>query len=99
MPLDPARSAFKDFPSSDLKKPNGDVIKDARDVGFNPVKYFPITDKEPSLDGKRSRSKTAMFVMRLATHGEARRNTEFCVLCHNPSHTDEEKRNAVCEGL
>ena len=28
----------------------------------------------------------------LATHGEARRNAEFCVLCHNPSHTDQEKR-------
>ena len=31
----------------------------------------------------------------LATHGEARRNAEFCVMCHNPSHTDEEKRKAA----
>jgi len=28
----------------------------------------------------------------LAIHGEARRNTEFCVMCHNANHTDGEKR-------
>ncbi len=31
----------------------------------------------------------------LPTHGEARRNAEFCVMCHNPSHTDEDKRKAA----
>jgi OmcA/MtrC family decaheme c-type cytochrome len=31
----------------------------------------------------------------LAMHGEARRNTEFCVMCHNASHTDEDKRKVA----
>ena len=79
-----------------LKKPNGSVIKDVRDVGYNIVKYFPITDKEaiPRRKAVKIENCKACHAM-LATHGEARRNAEFCVLCHNPSHTDEEKRKAV----
>ena len=81
---------------TELKKPNGNVIKDVRDVGYNPVKYFPITDKEaiPRRQAVKIENCNVCHAM-LATHGEARRNAEFCVLCHNPSHTDEEKRKAV----
>ncbi|MGN6730925.1 MAG: OmcA/MtrC family decaheme c-type cytochrome, partial [Candidatus Binatia bacterium] len=35
------------FSVVDIKKPNGDLIKAQRDVGFNDVRYFSITDKEP----------------------------------------------------
>jgi OmcA/MtrC family decaheme c-type cytochrome len=81
---------------TELKKPNGSVIKDVRDVGYNVVKYFPITDKEaiPRRKAVKIENCNVCHAM-LATHGEARRNAEFCVLCHNPSHTDEEKRKAA----
>jgi OmcA/MtrC family decaheme c-type cytochrome len=81
---------------TELKKPNGNVIKDVRDVGYNIVKYFPITDKEavPRRQAVKIENCNVCHAM-LATHGEARRNAEFCVMCHNPSHTDEEKRKAA----
>ena len=81
---------------TELNKPNGSVIKDVRDVGYNVVKYFPITDKVavPRRRAVKIENCNVCHAM-LATHGEARRNAEFCVLCHNPSHTDEEKRKAV----
>ncbi len=81
---------------TELKKPNGDVIKDVRDVGDNVVKYFPITDMEavPRRQAVKIQNCNVCHAM-LATHGEARRNAEFCVMCHNPSHTDEEKRIAA----
>jgi OmcA/MtrC family decaheme c-type cytochrome len=81
---------------TELKKPNGNVIKDVRDVGNNVVKYFPITDKEaiPRRQAVKIENCNVCHAM-LATHGEARRNAEFCVMCHNPSHTDEEKRKAA----
>ena len=95
-PPAPAPSAYRDTKLTELKKPNGNVIKDVRDVGYNPVKYFPITDKEaiPRRQAVKIENCNVCHAM-LATHGEARRNAEFCVLCHNPSHTDEEKRKAA----
>ena len=80
----------------DLKKPNGDVINDVRDVSYNVVKYFPITDNEavPRRQAVKIQNCNVCHAM-LATHGEARRNAEFCVMCHNPSHTDEDKRIAA----
>ena len=53
MPRVPAPSVFRDFGCVDLKKPNGEVIKGQRDVGFNIVKYFPITDSEAVPGAKR----------------------------------------------
>jgi OmcA/MtrC family decaheme c-type cytochrome len=79
-----------------LKKPNGDLIKDQRDVGFNIVKYFPITDGEPK--PRRQAVKTEncnVCHLSLATHGETRRNTEFCVMCHNAGQNDGDKRKAA----
>ena len=65
-------------------------------MGYDVVKYFPITDKQaiPRRQAVKIENCNVCHAM-LATHGEARRNAEFCVLCHNPSHTDEEKRKAV----
>ncbi|HEY1235393.1 MAG TPA: OmcA/MtrC family decaheme c-type cytochrome, partial [Candidatus Binatia bacterium] len=84
------------FSVLDLKKPNGDLIKAQRDVGTNVVKYFPITDQEPVPRRKVVKIENCNVChLRLATHGEMRNNTEFCVMCHNPSHTDEEKRTAA----
>jgi OmcA/MtrC family decaheme c-type cytochrome len=84
------------FSLIDLKKPNGDVIKAQRDVGTNVVKYFAITDKEPVARRKAVKIENCNVChLKLATHGEMRNNTEFCVMCHNASHTDQEKRKAA----
>ncbi len=84
------------FKLMDVKKPNGDMIKGQRDTGYNVVKYFPITDKEavPRRQAVKI-EKCNVCHLTLATHGEARRNTEFCVMCHNAAQTDGEKRKAA----
>ena len=84
------------FKRAELKKPNGNIIKDVRDAGYDIVKYFPITDKEavPRRQAVKIESCNVCHAM-LATHGEARRNAEFCVLCHHPSNTDGDKRKAA----
>jgi OmcA/MtrC family decaheme c-type cytochrome len=84
------------FKRAELKKPNGNIIKDVRDAGYNVVKYFPITDKEavPRRQAVKIENCNVCHAM-LTTHGEARRNAEFCVLCHHASNTDDDKRKAV----
>jgi OmcA/MtrC family decaheme c-type cytochrome len=80
----------------DLKKADGSVIKGVRDVGFNVVKYFAITDREavPRRTVVRTQNCNACHET-LALHGEMRRNTEFCVTCHNATQTDEVKRKTA----
>jgi OmcA/MtrC family decaheme c-type cytochrome len=79
-----------------LKRGNGKIIKGVRDVGFNIVKYFPITDSAPV--PRRTVVKTANCNTcheALMAHGETRRVTEYCVFCHNANQTDEAKRKQV----
>ena len=84
------------FTFVDLKKPNGETIKGQRDVGFNVVKYFSITDKQPVERRKAVKIENCNVChLKLATHGEARNNSEFCVMCHNASQTDGDKRKAA----
>ena len=80
----------------DLKKPNGDTIKAQRDVGDNVVKYFPITDNDAVPRRQAGKIENCNVChLRLATHGEARRNTEYCVMCHNAAQNDGDKRRAA----
>ena len=84
------------FTLVDLKKPNGEIIKGQRDVGFNVVKYFSITDESAVVRRKAVKLENCNVChLRLATHGEVRNNTEFCVMCHNASQTDGDKRKAA----
>ncbi len=60
-----------------------------RESAFNPVFYFGIAGsqvvprrKVVDLNNCNTCHQT------LAIHGGARRNTEYCVLCHNPNHGD-----------
>ena len=84
------------FKRTEVIKPNGNIIKDVRDAGDNVVKYFPITDEEavPRRQAVKIQNCNVCHAV-LATHGEARRNAEFCVMCHHPSNTDVDKRKAA----
>jgi len=88
--------AIQGYKNVDLKRADGRVISEVRDVGFNAVTYFPITDKEPlprrAVVGTQ---KCNGCHETLAAHGEARRNAEYCVMCHNSSQTDEIKRKTA----
>lgn len=99
LPVDASGSGaigIQGYRVTELSKPNGDIIKGVRDVGDNIVKYFPITDGEavPRRKAVKIENCNVCHAM-LATHGEARRNAEFCVLCHHAGQTDEEKRKAA----
>ncbi len=72
----------------------GETIE-VRQTGFNKVAYAAVTDSTPvprrmvvSLD------KCNACHNELALHGSIRKNTEYCVLCHNPMATDEARRPA-----
>ncbi|HEY1234593.1 MAG TPA: OmcA/MtrC family decaheme c-type cytochrome, partial [Candidatus Binatia bacterium] len=84
------------YQTRELTKPNGSTIKNVRDTGYNVVKYFPITDKDaiPRRHAVKIENCNVCHAM-LSTHGDVRRNAEFCVMCHNPSHTDEERRKTA----
>lgn len=71
------------------------IEKMARDAGFNQVFYF-------SVDGSPVTPRRQVVAVQncnnchnaLALHGGTRRNTEYCVLCHNPNTTDAATRTA-----
>lgn len=88
--------AVQGYRTLDLKKADGTPIKGINDVGFNVVKYFPITD--PAAVQRRTVAKTATCNVcheTLALHGGQRRTVEYCVVCHNPVQTDEAKRKTA----
>ncbi len=81
----------------DIKRPNGTIEeKGQRNAGFNSVRYFPITDREAIPRRKAVKIDNCNVChLKLQPHGEQRNNTEFCVMCHNASHTDEDKRKTA----
>lgn len=88
--------AIQGYRALDLKKADGSLIKGVRDAGFNTVKYFAITDRQPV--SRRTVVKIQSCNTchdALSAHGEARWGTEYCVTCHNPSQTDEVKRKTA----
>jgi OmcA/MtrC family decaheme c-type cytochrome len=89
--------AIQGYRLFDIKRPNGTIEeKGQRNAGFNIVKYFPITDREavPRRKAVKTDNCNACH-LKLQTHGEQRNNTEFCVMCHNPTQTDEDKRKTA----
>ncbi len=71
-------------------------LLNVRDVGFNKVVYVPVTDKtavarRTVVDLKKCETcHTAVDFI----HGTARRDTQFCVLCHNPTFAANPPANA-----
>lgn len=70
-----------------------DIDEVVRDTGFNPVTYV-------GLNGEETDARRQVIALEncnschsdLALHGTIRQNTEYCVLCHNPNATDENRR-------
>jgi OmcA/MtrC family decaheme c-type cytochrome len=81
----------------EVKRPSGTIVqKGQRDAGFNVVKYFAITDREtvPRRQAVKV-ERCNVCHLKLQLHGEQRKNTEFCVMCHNANHTDADKRKTA----
>lgn len=67
-----------------------------REVGYNAVRYFVVTDQAPIAHRTVVRIESCNECHgTLATHGGTRRNTDLCVICHNSTQTDEEKRTTA----
>ncbi|HZT09221.1 MAG TPA: c-type cytochrome [Chloroflexota bacterium] len=85
-----ATEGYLEFPSAVAGVPP------ARDVGYNTVFYFPVTDPAPVPRRQIVKTENCNACHgTLATHGGTRRNTEFCVMCHNATQSDADKRMAV----
>lgn len=64
-----------------------------RDAGFNPVTYVTLDGDTPEPRRKVvDRELCNACHKDLALHGGIRQNTEYCVLCHNTTASDEEVR-------
>ncbi|MDP2952923.1 MAG: cytochrome c3 family protein, partial [Chloroflexota bacterium] len=79
----------------------GGKTETVRDAGFNSVMYSAVTDAV-AMPRKTSVARSNCNQCHqdlgdpagMSIHGGIRRNTEYCVLCHNPNHTDEARRPA-----
>ncbi len=77
-----------------LKRGDGKADIVVREAAFNPIQYVAVT-------GPVAPRRTAVVVTNcnqchetLALHGGNRRNTEECVICHNPTNNDSAGRPA-----
>ena len=77
-----------------LKRGDGKADIVVREAAFNPIQYVAVT-------GPVTPRRTAVVVTNcnqchetLALHGGNRRNTEECVICHNPTNNDAAGRPA-----
>lgn len=73
---------------------NGDTIQTAIEYGApNVVSYFSV-DGSPVVSRREvvALSNCNQCHINLQVHGSLRNNTEYCVLCHNPSNTDASTR-------
>ncbi|MDO8691776.1 MAG: OmcA/MtrC family decaheme c-type cytochrome, partial [Dehalococcoidia bacterium] len=79
--------------STTIKGPGGNPLTGVRDAGFNKVAYAAVTDATPmprkkivALENCNRCHQELGSPAGLSIHGGTRRNTEFCVLCHNSNH-------------
>lgn len=72
-----------------------DLDDPVRVTAFNPVTYVSLDGSDPTLRRQViDRELCNACHNDLAIHGGIRKNTEYCVLCHNTAATDEEVRPA-----
>ena len=68
------------------------AFDEIRDAGHNVVAYFAVTDAVPMPrrlvvdSATRCGACHGVFSKDFSVHGNIRNDTEYCVLCHNPSH-------------
>jgi OmcA/MtrC family decaheme c-type cytochrome len=101
--------SMQGYINTQLKKADGTPVLGAdgktalvvRDVGYNPVLYFGVTDAKAvarrAIADRADCNKCHHDLGNpagLSIHGGSRMNIEFCVMCHNPSLTDEAVRPA-----
>mgnify|MGYP000272713876 CR=1 FL=1 len=74
----------------------GDPANVVRDAGDNVVRYFAVTDAQPIARRQIVDLRKCLDCHdSLRTHGNNRNNNiEYCVVCHNPTGTDEARRPA-----
>ena len=77
------------------------LLEEVEEAGRNEVRYFAVTDAVPvprrvavdnSTEDQYCNSCHGIFSKDFSVHGNLRNNTEYCVLCHNPSSDDIEVR-------
>ncbi|MEW6143546.1 MAG: OmcA/MtrC family decaheme c-type cytochrome [Thermodesulfobacteriota bacterium] len=77
------------------------LFEEVEEAGRNEVRYFAVTDAVPvprrvvvdnSTEDEFCNSCHGVFSKDFRVHGNLRNNTEYCVLCHNPSSDDIEVR-------
>ncbi len=73
------------------------LVEDVRDAGRNEVFDFPVTDPESIprrmvVDNAMCSDCHGEFSKDFTVHGGIRNNTQYCVLCHNPTQDDLEVR-------
>jgi len=78
-----------------LKRADGKTDISVREAAFNPVQYFAVNG------GTATPRRTAVNITNcnvchetLALHGGSRKNTQECVICHNPTNSDVAQRPA-----
>ncbi len=73
------------------------LIEEVEEAGQNVVFYFPVTDPvavprrmvvDNTFEGELCSACHGVFSKDFSIHGNLRNNTEYCVLCHNPSADD-----------
>ena len=73
------------------------LIEDVNEAGHNVVSYFAVTDPVPiprrtvvdnNTEDQYCNSCHGEFSKDFSIHGNLRNNTQYCILCHNPSNDD-----------
>ena len=86
--------AIQGYQNRNIVRANGSKIA-VRDAGYNDVYYAPVTDpKAVPAVAVVSRDECDSCHKDLSAHGGSRKNTTYCVLCHNAYGTDENLRPA-----
>ncbi len=90
------------YKNENVKKPNGKFVQAAdgtplvvRDVGPNEIKYIAVTDTTP-VPAKEviDEAKCNTCHQQVQAHGGARRNPQYCMMCHTANLTDAARRPA-----
>lgn len=79
-------------PNGNGQEDPGEAFNQVRDAGHNVVHYFAVTDSQPVARRMVVDTSTkciachGVFSKDFSIHGGVRNDSEYCVLCHNPSH-------------